>query len=163
MIVCVGFMRLVSICKPCESLQLGVIFSRFAPFRILHSILMMICESPSTTKLLNPCSLASCSPRINPQSSAKLFVEYPRYPTVIKRMCPRWSRKTAPYPAVPGLPLEAPSKLSFMKGIEGGDQEEGIKVWKKGGERVKGGKEGRGCQCWRIKSLEGMLPPVSSV
>ena len=38
------------------------------------------------------------------------------------RISPLESLITAPYPVVPRLPLEAPSKLILTKCVEGGDQ-----------------------------------------
>jgi hypothetical protein len=120
--------RFLKSSKSPESRQLGEILEGSLPCRILVIRWMTTCESPSRTILRWPLSNVACSPLSEPMSSATLFVVSPRKPVNSPTSFPSESLATAPHPAVPGLPLAAPSKLILMKWLCGGVQEEGL-VW----------------------------------
>jgi hypothetical protein len=78
----------------------------------------MIVWLARVTACRRPCS--------RPVNSATLFVVSPKYPAVSIRISPSEFLITAPYPAGPGFPFEAPSKFIFMKPLGGGNQVTGL-------------------------------------
>jgi hypothetical protein len=70
--------------------------------------------------------MAVWRPRSSPVSSTTLLVVSPRNPASRPRISPQEFLSTAPYPVVPGLPLEAPSKFTLMKCARGGVQLVGL-------------------------------------
>ena len=70
--------------------------------------------------------MADWRPRISPVSSVTLLVVSPRNPASSPRIFPLESLSTAPNPADPGFPLEAPSKFTLMKRSGGGVQLVGL-------------------------------------
>ena len=55
-----------------------------------------------------------------------LFVFSPIKPATRQRIWPSEFRRVAPNPAGPGFPLQAPSKLTFIKPAGGGDHVVGL-------------------------------------
>lgn len=104
-----------------SSLQLEATFLAWEPFCMRVAMFIRIWESPSTIRGCRHRFLAIISPCQRPSISAELLVSQPINPKYIFRGIPSWFLRMPPKPASPGLPLEAPSKLSLYEFRGGGE------------------------------------------
>jgi hypothetical protein len=84
--------------------------------------LIIICESPSTSTMLYPCSTHNLIPLAIAQASASLLVAIPILPAMHPNILPSSFLIIPPYPAYPGFPFAAPSKLSLTHPFDGSSQ-----------------------------------------
>jgi len=122
----VGLRRAFRLLRGPRRRQLGVIFSGSFPVMILVARLMMNMESHSFIRQVRLWSKSVWIPLISPHIFAELFVSCPRLSANRYYIWPMLSRITTPYPKRPGLPLEAPSKLTLWKLGGGGSHKEGL-------------------------------------
>ena len=79
-------------------------------------------ESPSTMALVIPSQCRILWPISRAQNSVALLVEFPRLPVYSQMILPLLSLITPPIHVCPGLPFDAPLKLSLREPSGGGFQ-----------------------------------------